>query len=202
MTAIARMALLDLRTVAAYRSQGLLVFVVMVVVDVHNPVGLVPALAVGLAPFIAVQPFVVAEKAGLQTLYAVLPLPRRSVVLGHYAWAVASFLATTTVGTATAALMARLGHEPFDARTFATLLTVSWTVFAVNIAIQLPLLIRFGYARISVLGTTIPLAFIMLAAYKLHLTLAGIQHWLPLLAATGAAAVVLSAALTALHRPA
>ncbi|SHN36851.1 hypothetical protein [Actinacidiphila paucisporea] len=48
------------------------------------------------------------------------------------------------------------------------MLTRAWVLFAVNIAIQFPLLIRFGYARISVLGTTMPLALVMLAVYRLH----------------------------------
>ncbi|NJP44402.1 hypothetical protein HCN08_13465 [Streptomyces sp. PRB2-1] len=84
------------------------------------------------------------------------------------------------------------------------MLTLSWTLFAVNIAIQLPLLIRFGYARVSVLGTTVPLALVMVAVYRLHPTLASLREWLPVLGAAGAAAVAVSAALAArthLSRP-
>ena len=93
MTAVARMTMLHLRTVAPYRTQGLLVFGVIVLIDSRSQVGLVPALALLLAPLVAAQPFMVAEKSDLQTLYAVLPLRRRTVVLGHYAWALISFLA-------------------------------------------------------------------------------------------------------------
>lgn len=42
---------------------------------------------------------------------------------------------------------------------------------------------------------TLPLALVMLAAYKLHLTIASIQIWLPLLGLAGAAAIVASAAV-------
>ncbi|CAG7649844.1 hypothetical protein SBRY_50207 [Actinacidiphila bryophytorum] len=38
----------------------------------------------------------------------------------------------------------------------ATVLALSWALFALTIAIQFPLLIRFGYARISILGTSLP----------------------------------------------
>ncbi|WP_322974425.1 ABC-2 transporter permease [Actinacidiphila epipremni] len=157
-----------------------------------------------LAPLVAVQPFVVAGKEGLETLYAVLPLPRRAVVLGHYAWALASFLATLTAGTALAVLLGLAEGAPLGGRTLVTMLTLSWTLFAVNIAIQLPLLIRFGYARVSVLGTTVPLALVMVAVYRLHPTLASLREWLPVLGAAGAAAVAVSAALAArthLSRP-
>lgn len=197
MITVARMTVLHLRTVAPYRTQGLLVFGVIVLVDARSPVGLLPALALLLAPLIAVHPFVVADKAGLETLYAVLPAPRRAVLLGHYAWALVSYFATTAAGTTLAVLLARAEGAPLDGHTLVTLLTLSWALFAVNIAIQFPLLIRFGYARISVLATTMPLALVMVAILRLHLTLASIQVWLPLLGVAGAAALVTSAVLAA-----
>jgi hypothetical protein len=191
------MAVLHLRTVAPYRAQGLLVFGLMVLVLARNPDHVVPALAVLLAPLIAVHPFVVADKAGLETLYAVLPLPRRTVLLGHYAWALASFVATVTAGTALAVILAHAEGVHAGGRTMVTMLTLAWALFAVNVAIQFPLLIRFGYARISVLGTTMPLALVMLAVYRLHLTITSIQAWLPLVWVAGAAALVTSAVLAA-----
>ncbi|MEU5092550.1 ABC-2 transporter permease [Streptomyces sp. NPDC021356] len=194
------MAVLHLRTVAPYRTQGLLVFGLMILVLARNPDHVVPALAVLLAPLIAVHPFVVADKAGLETLYAVLPLPRRTVLLGHYAWALASFVATVAAGTVLALLLTQAEGVPFGGRTLVTMLTLAWVLFAVNIAIQFPLLIRFGYARISVLGTTMPLWLVMLAVYRLHLTIASIQAWLPLVWVAGAAAIVTSAVLAA-HAP-
>jgi hypothetical protein len=195
MSAVARMTLLHLRTVAPYRTQGLLVFGVIVLVDSRSPVGLVLALALGLAPLVAAQPFQVADKADLQTLYAVLPVPRRTVLLGHYAWALMSFLAIVISGTALAALVAQVQGVPFGGRHLATLLTLAWALFAVNISIQLPLLIRFGYTRISLLATTVPLALVMVAVIRLHLDLESIQHWLPLFSAIGAAALASSVAL-------
>jgi hypothetical protein len=196
MTEVARMTLLHLRTVAPYRTTGLLVFGVIVLIDSRSPVALVPALALMLAPMLAAQPFLVADKADLQTLYAVLPLPRRAVLLGHYAWALMSFFAIGITGTAVAALLAWAQGMPFGGRSLAILLTLSWALFAVNISIQLPLLIRYGYTRISLLATTLPLALVMLAVIRLHLNIESIQDWLPLFWAGGAAAIATSAALT------
>jgi hypothetical protein len=195
MTAVARMTVLHLRTVAPYRTQGLLVFGVIVLIDSRSLVGLLPALALLLAPLVAAQPFMVADKADLRTLYAVLPLSRRTVLLGHYAWALMSFFAIVITGTALAALLAQAQGMAFDGHSLATLLTLSWALFAVNISIQLPLLIRFGYTRISVLATTVPLALVMLAVIRVHLDLESIQDWLPLFWAAGAAAIATSAAL-------
>lgn len=195
MTAIARMAMLDLRTVAPYRYQGLLVFGLGVLVFANRPTVFVLALVLFFTSQFAAYPLNVADKAGLETLYAVLPLPRRSVLYGHYAWAVALFLATASVGTTLALLLAWAQDVPFGGRALVTVLTLSWAVFAVNVAIQFPLVIRFGYTRVSVLGTALPLAVVVGTGYKLHLTIPSIQVWLPFLWVAGVAAIVTSAAV-------
>ncbi|WAL66184.1 ABC-2 transporter permease [Amycolatopsis cynarae] len=196
MNAVARMALLDLRTVAPYRNQGLVLFGLLVVTLANsNPMMVLPALVLLLTSQIAAYPFLIADKAGLETLYAVLPLSRRSVLYGRYAWALASFLATAIVGTALALLLARAHAVPFDGRTLVTVLTLSWALFVLNVAIQFPLFIRFGYSRVSALGTVLPLALIMVAVARLHLSIvniASIQIWLPLIWAAGVAALVAS----------
>jgi hypothetical protein len=195
MTAIARMAMLDLRTVAPYRYQSLLVFGLGVLLFANKPTVFVLALVLFFTSQFAAYPFNVADKAGLEALYAVLPLPRRSVLYGHYAWAVALFLATASVGTTLALLLARAQDVPFGGRTLVTVLTLSWAVFAVNVAIQFPLVIRFGYTRVSVLGTALPLAVVVGTVYKLHLTIPSIRSWLPLIGIAGVAAIVASVAV-------
>ncbi|MFI5611625.1 ABC-2 transporter permease [Amycolatopsis sp. NPDC051903] len=195
MTGIARMALLDLRTVAPYRNQGLLLFGLVVLIDVKSPHVLVPALVLLVTSQVAAYPFTVADKAGLETLYAVLPLPRRTVLYGHYAWALATFLGTASAGTALALLLSRVQAAPLDGRTLLTMLSASWALFALNVAIQFPLFIRFGYSRISVLATTLPLALVMLAFVRLHPDIASVRIWLPALWVAGAAAIVASAAV-------
>jgi hypothetical protein len=134
--------------------------------DDPRPVEAEPA-----TPQITAYPFLVADKAGLETLYAVLPLPRRSVLYGHYAWAMASFLATATMSTALALLLAQAQAVPFGGRTLVTMLTLSWAIFAINVAIQFPLQLH------------------------LHLTITPIQIWLPLLWVAGVAAIMTSAAV-------
>lgn len=199
MTSIARMAILDLRTVWPYRYQGLALFALVVLIDARSPVVLLPVLVMLVTSQSAAYPFNVADKAGLETLYAVLPLSRRSVLYGHYAWATACFLATATVGTVSALLLARAEAVPFGGRALVTMLTLSWALFAVNTAIQLPLLIRFGYTRVSVLATTLPMLVVVgivyKFVYKMHLNIASIQTWVPLLCGVGVAAVVISVAV-------
>jgi hypothetical protein len=200
MTAVARMTVLDLRTVWPYRYYCLAVFGLGVLVFANKPIWLIPGLVLLFTSQIAPYPFNVADKADLDTLYAVLPLSRRSVLYGHYVWATACFLGTATVGTALAVLLAQIQAVPFGGGTLVTMLTLSWALFAVNVAIQFPLLNWFGYTRVSVLGTTLPLAAVVGTAYKLHLNIASIQNWLPLLWVGGAAAIVASVAMTADRR--
>lgn len=195
MTAVARMTMLDLRSLAPYRTQGLVLFGLLVLMGARNPVVLVPALVVLVTPQIASYPFNIADKAGLETLYAVLPLPRRSVLYGHYAWAITSFLGTVTVGTALSLLLARIQAIPLDGHTLGLVLALSWTAFSVTVAIQFSLLIRFGYSQTSVLATTLPMALIGVAVVRLHLTIPSIQTWLPLLCVAGAAAIAASIAV-------
>ena len=61
--------------------------------------------------------------------------------------------------------------------------------------IQFPLVIRFGYTRVSVLGTALPLAVVVGTVYRLHLTIPSIQVWLPFLWVAGVATIVTSAAV-------
>jgi hypothetical protein len=204
MIAVARVAMLDLRTVAPYRYQGLAILGICLVMLSHNrPVVLVPALVLLLTSQVAAYPFLIADKADLETLYAVLPLHRRTVLYGQYAWAVVTFLATAVVGTALALLLARVQSVPFGASTIVTVLTLSWAMFAVTVAIQFPLFIRFGFSRISVMSTFLPLA-LALVLTRLHLTIvtfATIQRWLPLIGLAGAAVLAASAAVATTADP-
>jgi hypothetical protein len=194
MTAIGRVTMLDLRTVAPYRLPLLLAFASVVAIMANRPVVLVPALVLLVTSSVAAQPFLVADKARLETLYAVLPLSRRSVLNGHYAWALMSFVATATAGTALALLLARIQGLPFGGGTLLTVLALAWGFFAVNTAIQFPLFIRFGYSRINLWGTTVPLTLVTIAAVRMHLPLGPVRIWAVLLGVAGTALFVTSAA--------
>ena len=200
MNAVARMVVLDLRTVAPYRNQALILAAVVIAVLAGNkPVVLLPAIVLLLTSQLAAYPFVVGDKAGLQTLYAVLPLPRRAVLLGHYAWALSTFVVSAAVGTALTLILARTQSARFDGGTFAAVLTLSWAVFVVNVAVQFPLFIRFGYSRIGLLVTYLPLALVMIAVTRLHLSIvsfATIERWLPLFWVAGAALLAASVAVS------
>ncbi|HEY6793995.1 MAG TPA: ABC-2 transporter permease [Kineosporiaceae bacterium] len=169
MTAMTRMAVLDLRTIAAYHRQTLLTAAVAILGLARQPVFVVPALA-WVVPLTVGMLFQISDKEDLQILYAVLPLTRHAVLAGHYLWALAAFLTTTAVGTPLALVLARAQNVSFPGRALAAVLTVSWAICAITIAIQIPLFTRFGYTRVSALTTFLPMLLIGLVAPRLHLT--------------------------------
>ncbi|WP_433219996.1 ABC-2 transporter permease [Dactylosporangium sp. CS-047395] len=195
MNGVARIAVLDLRTIMPYKMQALLLFGVGVLIFANKPAVFVPALVLLFTAQYAGMPFNVADKAGLETLYAVLPVPRRAVVAGHYAWAVGLYLAIAGAGTVLAVVLARVQGVALGAGTLADAVVLSWAVFAVNVALQFPLLIRFGYTRSSVLGTALPMVAVVGIVYKTHVTIASIGDWLPFIAAAGIALLAGSAAV-------
>jgi hypothetical protein len=204
MTTIARVAVLDLRTVASHRKQAFIVFASFAVVAgllADQPVRVVPALVLLVTSTVAVYPFIIGEKAGLETLYALLPVPRRTVLLGHYAWAMASFVATVVVGTAITLVFAAFEGVALSGHALYTMITLAWGLFAVNISIQLPVLIRWGYTRVGLWSTTAPLALVMSLLFKSQVGVASLDHWLPVFWPGGVTVVAASTAVaTALDR--
>lgn len=194
MTPVGRMIVLNLRTVAPYRIQIFGLFGLMVVLFANRPVALLPALGLLYTAMVAAYPFNVGDKANLGTLYATLPLSRRAVVLGHYAWALISYLGTVIVGIGLAVLLTRLESAPLGGRTLVAELTLSWGMFAINVAVQFPLFLRYGYSRTNAGSTILPLVIVVWVVLRLHLSLTSVESWLPWIWPAGAALILASMA--------
>jgi hypothetical protein len=72
------------------------------------------------------------------------------------------------MGTALDFFLAWVQAAPFSGRDFLTMLTLSRALFAVNAAIQFPLLIRFGYTQVSVLALPCRWRWSCMPVLKLH----------------------------------
>lgn len=195
MTALARATMLNLRIVAPYRLQLLGLPLLTMAALFGKPEGIVPVALLSASPAV-LYPFLISERADLDTLYAVLPLTRRSLLLGRYTWALATFVATAGVGIPLSLIFARLGNASFAGNTLTAVVALSWALFALNISIQFPLYIRFGYTRAGALGTTVPV--IMIASLALAIGRAHVikpdPAWLILPAAAGVVLFCASAA--------
>ena len=195
MTALARVTLLDLRTVAPYRWQVLLTPLLLMAAGYARPEVLLPAVVVLTVPWTAGYPFLVADRADLDTLYAVLPLTRRSLLIGRYLWALASFVVTGGIGLAVSLLFARLEGLSFGGYELGAVVAVSWVLFALNVSVQFPMFVRFGYSRAGMLGTALPIALAVVVAVRAHFDLRPSAVLLILLAAGGAVVFGASAAV-------
>ena len=194
MTDLARVALLDLRTVAPYRRQIVLTPILVVAIMANRPEVLVPGLILLCASTTAGFPFMVSDRVDLETLYAVLPLSRRALLFGHYAWALAVFAVTVGLGTPAALLLARAQHIAFTGHTVAMVLSLSWAAFALSVSIQFPLFVRLGFTKTGLLATTLPISVAAAGATRLHLHLTPDMTVLTLLVAGGVALLALSVA--------
>ena len=164
MTALARVFVLTFRTVAPYRLGLLVLALVIMAAFSGKPEFMVPALVLITMPA-AVLPFYISERARLDTLYAVLPLTRRSLLLGRYVWALATFAAVAGVGIPVSLLVARLENVSFPGNALTAIVAVSWALFALNISIMYPLFIRFGATLAGLLGGVAPISALASAAY-------------------------------------
>ncbi|MGH3247301.1 MAG: ABC-2 transporter permease [Trebonia sp.] len=201
MNALARVSLLDLRTVAPYRLQLLGTPLLIMAVLYSKPEGIVPALALLSASPMAGYPFMISDRADLDTLYAVLPLTRRSLLLGRYLWALAVFVATAGVGILVSLLLARQENVSLDGYALTAIMALSWALFALNISIQFPLFVRLRYTRAGMLGTTLPIVLVAFVALRTHVDLKPGLVWLILLAVGGVLLFCASAAVAIVLDP-
>jgi hypothetical protein len=164
-TALARVIVLTFRTVAHYRLWLLGMYLMLMAAFSGKPELIVPALVLA-AISAAVLPCHISERARLDTLYAVLPLTRRSLLLGRYVWALATFVAPVAVGIPVSLLLARLENVSFPGDALMAIVAVSWALFALNISIMFPLFVRFGATQANMLSTIVPISALAGAAYS------------------------------------
>lgn len=169
MTTLARVIVLTLRTVAPTRLGLLGLPLLSMAAFSGKPQFMVPALALAAMPT-AVFPFYVSDRHRLDTLYAVLPLTRRSLLLGRYVWALAAFVAVAGVGIPVSLLLARLENFSFAGNALAAIVAVSWALFALNISIEFPLFVRFGLTQAGVIASVVPISVVAGAAYTVGQT--------------------------------
>jgi hypothetical protein len=196
MTNVTRVALLDLRTIAPSRRQIVFTPLLVAAILFNRPEVVVPGLILLCASTTAGYPFMISDRADLETLYALLPVTRRAILLGHYLWALAIFLVTAGFGILAALVLARQQHIAFAGHTLATVVLLSWAAFALSVSIQFPLFICFGFTRAGLLGTTLPISMIGVLATRLHLHVTPSATLLGLLAAAGGLLLSASVATT------
>lgn len=121
---------------------------VVVVVAVIAPL---PALAIPVAAalmaLMAPQTFATDERGRLDTLYAILPISRRTVVAGRYLAVVILYLAMAAVATLAAVAVTLAQGASVPLGQLAVINLVCLVVLLLMISAQLPFFFGLGFAR-------------------------------------------------------
>lgn len=154
------------------------------------------------AAIVAVEPFRSDERGRLDALYAVLPVGRANVVWGRYLTMLGTQVAFAAVGVVLAVVAAAVKALPLNAGLTGLILAVGFTLNALILAIETPVVFRMGYARARWVAFTpilVILAIVALAGpsgLNLLRLASGLQVevWLPaLLPVAGLVVLALSA---------
>lgn len=97
-------------------------------------------------------PFAVGDKNGIDTLYAVLPLQRGQVVAGRYCFALTVNLLTAGAALGVSALLMTLMKQALDIRVTLLVILISFFIFTLIEAVQLPIYFKMGYAKAKFLS--------------------------------------------------
>ncbi|QIK72901.1 ABC-2 transporter permease [Propioniciclava coleopterorum] len=199
MAATWRFAGLDLRALwPYYRAMAFPVVLILVALGVTTgePGGLIVAMAMAACIFVPQYLFSLDERSRLDTLYAVLGIPRAAVVRGRYLSTLAIAGAFMLLGVAGALVVAAVRGLPVTAGELALMAGVGVLMMAVILAGTLPLPFALGQtrARFAALGlaggVTLVLALVaLLAPGALSAALDALASWHPAAVATGLAMV-------------
>lgn len=110
-----------------------------------------PAVGIGAAALVmtllAPNHFATDERGRLDTLYATLPISRRTVVLGRYAALVLLHLVVAAAATALAVLVSLLRGQEVSADVLVPVNLGSSAFYLLALAVQLPFFFALGYTR-------------------------------------------------------
>jgi len=130
------------------RRQTLLTLLFVVLVGVLLPV---PGMAVVSAAFVTSlmisTPFLGDEKGHLDVLYGVLPVSRRTIVIGRVLSLLVYYVAAAVVATAVTFVMAAVRGSTFDIGILLVAHAVAAAFVGITATIQLPVFFRIGYSR-------------------------------------------------------
>jgi hypothetical protein len=153
MSALTAAVRLDGMVMRPYARQLCLVIAAMGILVVVGGTPSVVLVTAGLfAALIVAYPFAVEDKNDLGTLHAVLPVRRGTLVLARYATAVLGYLGATVAATVLALVWASQSGEPVVAAELWLVAGASFAMFALLVALQLPVYYALGYTRGRIVG--------------------------------------------------
>ncbi|MEU6742192.1 ABC-2 transporter permease [Streptosporangium sandarakinum] len=153
MTPVIRAIRLDLLALRPYRRSLLLFLALAVGVPLYlGDVRLAPALLPAYLLFGLAYPFALADRFGLETLYAGLGLRRRDVVTARYLTAAVALLIAGAAGVLLGAVQSAATGRDLDPAGLLLMATAVQAGVSVVVGVQFPLYLKFGYMRSKLLS--------------------------------------------------
>ncbi len=106
------------------------------------------------------QPFTVADKYGLDILFGTLPVTRRDMVKGRYAFPLAIWLGMVTINLLLSFALAALLGEPLRFWDVVSLQVITLCIMLLLVSIQYPIFYRLGFAK-GKLAATVPIFIVL-----------------------------------------
>lgn len=130
------------------RTQTLLPLAFIAVVGIVLPV---PGMAIAASAIVTMllvsAPFLGDERGRLDTLYGVLPVSRRSIVVGRMLAILVLFVIAAAVANATTLVVAAVRGGSPDPQLLLIANAAAFALVGLAVGLQLPVLFRIGYSR-------------------------------------------------------
>jgi ABC-type transport system involved in multi-copper enzyme maturation permease subunit len=127
------------------------IFPALIVVAVATALTPWPVVGIGAGALImsllASNPFAADERGRLDTLYATLPISRRTVVVGRYLALMALYLAVAAGANVAAVIASAIQNTPLPLDVLGLVNLGSFVAFAVALSVQLPFFFSVGFTR-------------------------------------------------------
>lgn len=148
MNRIAHFVYLDFYTINPYKKTlYLLILVGLVMGVVIESVSTLPAIIMMGLLVVMSTPFSIGEKNGLDTLYATLPLTRKSVVTGRYAFAFCMEMVGAIFVLLISVALSVIFTIDLNVTEILSSLCLLLAVFSLVISLQYPLYFKLGYTK-------------------------------------------------------
>jgi ABC-type transport system involved in multi-copper enzyme maturation permease subunit len=123
-----------------------------------------PAFGIGVAAIVmsllASNPFAADERGRLDTLYATLPISRRSIVIARYLALAVIYVAVALVATVAVIVVTVSQGKTVDFVLLGAVNVASLLIFAIALAVQLPFFFSVGFTRARLM-TFIPVVVVV-----------------------------------------
>jgi ABC-2 type transport system permease protein len=155
MNNVLRFAKLDYRTVKPYltiKNMSIFIVVVLIMILSTGESTAVLTMLMVYGNIFVSYPFAVGEKNGIDALYSVLSVNRKTVVTGRYLFTILVDISTAILAFSISLVISMTMGKMYSIRETAAILITIFLIFTFIQTIQLPLFFKLGYDKAKLLA--------------------------------------------------